>query len=89
MHPVLNIYAVLIYILALTLLAVCLMKNLKREALFMFFALLALTGFVTSVSLVIMPLSRYVIYNLPFLYAAVIICFIKIILNLLNKKEMQ
>lgn len=80
-NPVLNIYAVFVYIAALILLLVCFKRNFKPEFLFMFLALLSLTGFVTSVSLVIMPLSRYVIYNLPFLYAAMIIC-----LNSLYKK---
>ncbi|MBR1418646.1 MAG: hypothetical protein IJ576_06760, partial [Synergistaceae bacterium] len=56
----------------------CVKKKLNREALFMFFALLALTGFVTSVSLVVTPISRYVFYGLPFLYAAIVTCFIAI-----------
>ena len=77
-NPVLNIYAVIIYALTLILLLICIKNKWKREGLFIFFALLALTGFVTSVSLVIMPLSRYMIYNLPFLYASLIICLVKI-----------
>ena len=84
-HPVLNLYAALVYIIALILFLICVIKRLKREALFMFFALLALTGVVSSVSLVIMPLSRYMIYNLPFLYSSLIICLIKIF----YKKELN
>lgn len=89
-HPVLNIYAGFIYIIALSLLIICVKNKLNREALFMFFVMLALTGFVTSVSLVVTPISRYVFYGLPFLYAAIVTCFIKIILNLnLNNHDMQ
>ncbi len=77
-HPVLNIYALCVYVAAVFLLFTCLKKHMKREFLFMFFTLLALTGCVTSVSLVIMPLSRYMIYNLPFFYSALTVCLVSV-----------
>ena len=74
LHPILDIYAALIYVIALSLLLICVIKKLKREALFMIFALLALIGFVTSVALVVTPISRYVIYGFTFFYSALLVC---------------
>lgn len=77
-RPAFSFYALALYIAALILLFACIKKRNKSAALFMFLSLLSITGFSTGVSLFIMPLSRYVIYNMPFIYAAILICLLKI-----------
>lgn len=70
-HPALNFFALLCYVGAVALFIVSWRrKGWNRSTAFMSIVLLCILGNVSIVSLVIMPLSRYMIYNLPFFYIA-------------------
>ena len=70
-HPLLNWYALIIYIVAVILMCWLLKKNKKsKAAIFMAVVLLMIVGNVTATSLMIQCISRYMIYNLPLFYLA-------------------
>jgi hypothetical protein len=72
-NPILNWLAVAIYILAVVLTILEFRKNkASRAAIFMAVVLLMIVGNVTATSLMIMCISRYVLYNLPLFYLALI-----------------
>jgi hypothetical protein len=73
-NSVLNWYAVGIYILAIILTILVWRHNHNsKQAYFMALVLLLIVGNVTATSLMIMCISRYVLYNLPLFYLAFIL----------------
>jgi hypothetical protein len=73
-NSVLNWYAVGIYILAIMLTILVWRHNHNsKQAYFMALVLLLIVGNVTATSLMIMCISRYVLYNLPLFYLALIL----------------
>lgn len=70
-HPILNWYALAVYLLAMILMVfVRIKKNDSKAAPFMALVLLMITGNVTGTSLMIQCISRYMLYNLPLFYLA-------------------
>lgn len=70
-NPILNIYAVIIYIVAIALTIVVWFKNRESKAApFMALTLLTIAGTVAGTSMMIQCISRYVLYNLPLFYLA-------------------
>jgi hypothetical protein len=72
-NPILNWLSVAIYIIAVILTVLAFRKNkTSRAAIFMAVVLLMIVANVTATSLMIMCISRYVLYNLPLFYLALI-----------------
>ena len=70
-HPILNWYALAVYLLAMILMVfVRIKKHDSKAAPFMALVLLMITGNVTGTSLMIQCISRYMLYNLPLFYLA-------------------
>lgn len=70
-HPIVNWYALLIYLTAIILTVfVWRKKHDSKAAPFMALVLLMITGNVTGTSLMIQCISRYMLYNLPLFYLA-------------------
>lgn len=70
-HPMLNYYTVLMYLIAIVLAAILLKRNKNsRAAQSMLLVLLMITGNVMATSLMLQCISRYMIYNFPFFYLA-------------------
>lgn len=70
-HPIVNWYALLIYLTAIILTVfVWWKKHDSKAAPFMALVLLMITGNVTGTSLMIQCISRYMLYNLPLFYLA-------------------
>ncbi len=70
-HPILNWYALAVYLLAMILMVfVWIKKHDSKAAPFMALVLLMITGNVTGTSLMIQCISRYMLYNLPLFYLA-------------------
>ena len=70
-HPILNWYALLIYLCAVVLMILLWKKNKKsKTAPFMAVVLLMIVGNVTATSFMLQCISRYMIYNLPLFYIA-------------------
>lgn len=68
-HPVLNVYALVMYLLALALCVLRLKQDgSSRAARFMLITLLLICGTVCGTSIMIQCLSRYMIYNFPIFY---------------------
>lgn len=73
-HPVLNWYALFAYIAMIALTVYTFLKNHKSKAVwFSAFALLSIAANVYATSLIIMCLSRYMIYGLPVFYIAALL----------------
>ncbi len=71
LHPILNVYAVVIYLLAIALGIVLWRKKPDAKSVkFMAVVFLMLLGNVTATGLFIMCLSRYVLYNISLFYMA-------------------
>ena len=70
-HPVLNWYALIAYMLAIVLMIyVWVQKHDSKAAPFMALVLLMIAGNVTGTSLMLQCISRYMLYNLPLFYLA-------------------
>lgn len=70
-NPVLDIYAVIIYIVAFALIITVWIKNHESKAApFMALTLLTIAGTVAGTSMMIQCISRYMLYNLPLFYLA-------------------
>jgi len=70
-HPLLNIYAVIAYILGMLLIGVTWKKKgFTKEVFFFGMTYIMIAGFVTATSLFLQCITRYMIYNLPFFYIA-------------------
>lgn len=70
-HPVLNWYALIAYLLAIVLMIyVWVQKHDSKAAPFMALVLLMIAGNVTGTSLMLQCISRYMLYNLPLFYLA-------------------
>lgn len=71
MHPLLNWYALLIYAAAIVLMVLAYRRKIgENEAVLLLLSLFLTMANVAGTSLVIMCLSRYMIYNMPFFYLA-------------------
>lgn len=70
-HPVLNIYALMMYIMgAAILFFTWKKKGFTKEVFFFILTYIMITGFVTATSLFLQCITRYMIYNFPFFYIA-------------------
>lgn len=79
-HPLLNWYALLLYLSALLLMFICFKRNRKTKAgRLMLFALLIICGNVASTALVIMCLSRYMIYGMSLFYISYLMMLLELI----------
>lgn len=77
-HPLLNIYAFVIFAAALLKMFVDFKEDLEsREAWFMLIAVLTVLGVSFSTALTIMCLQRYMIYGFSVFYTACFVCFMK------------
>lgn len=73
-HPLLNWYALLAYLLVAALTAYTFKKNRRsRAAWFAVFSLLSILANVYATSMIIMCLSRYMIYGLPLFYISALL----------------
>ncbi len=79
-HPVVNIIAVVIYIMAMVLTIILWKRNPKSPAIpMMCLALLFIVGNATEVALTIMCLSRYMIYGFAWFYMALLMVIIELL----------
>lgn len=87
-NPLLNWYALLIYAIAVSMLVYSAKnKGLRSEAVsFMAVTLLMIAGNVSATALMIQCISRYMIYNLPIFYIALLML-IKENISVKNKKQ--
>jgi hypothetical protein len=73
-NSILNWYALIVYILAIIITILVWRHNHNSEQVhFMALVLLMIVGNVTATSLMIMCISRYVLYNLPLFYMALLL----------------
>lgn len=86
-HPILNWYALVIYLAAIILMLLLLRKKKdSKAAYFMAMILLMIAGNVTATALMLQCISRYMIYNLPLFYIAGLAMLIEYVQIRKNKK---
>lgn len=87
-HPILNWYALVIYLAAIILmLLLWRVKKDSKAAPFMAVVLLMIIGNVTATALMLQCISRYMIYNLPLFYIAGLVMMIEYAQIIKNKKS--
>lgn len=85
-HPLLNVYALVVYILGAALLIYTWRRNgFTNEVFFLGMTYVSIAGFVTATSLFLQCITRYMIYNLPFFYIAGFLLLVKTVTD--GKKQ--
>lgn len=87
-HPLLNWYALFVYIAVIALAIYTFCKNHSSKAAWLAaFALLAIAANVYATSLIIMCLSRYMVYGLPIFYIAALLLLYENVLRMRDGKS--